>query len=61
VKEDHPYSSISLFNRGAREENRQERNNVEESHTFSVNVTLYYKELQAIGFNLIYRHIVNSL
>jgi hypothetical protein len=58
VKEDHPYSSISY----STEEPGRDTAVGEQRGRFPHLLHqrhIYYKELQAIGFNLIYRHIVN--
>jgi hypothetical protein len=58
VKEVHPYSSISYLAEESRGEQAVEEQRERFPHLLYQRHT-YYKELQAIGFNLIYRHIVN--
>jgi hypothetical protein len=59
VKEEHPYSFVS----DSTEAHREGVTAVEELRGRIPHLLrrrhIYYKELQAIGFNLIYRHIVN--
>jgi hypothetical protein len=58
VKEDHPYSSISYSAEEFGGDQAVEEQRGRFPHLLYQRHT-YYKELQAIGFNLIYRHIVN--